>query len=1266
MLLVVAGRANAQNASGSIEQWRWSGELSLPRANACAALLSDGRILVAGGVSGGAPTAVTDMYDGSGRFTVAGSMLQPRENTACVTLTDGHVLVSGGNDAASSLRTTEMYDPATDSWSPGPVMAAPRAGHTATLTPWGAVLISGGDADGVVELIGLSGGRTVGTLPPAARGAAVLALSNRKIVIAGGSDSDGPTDGIWLYDVDSDAITFSGRMLMPRRAFAAAALQDGTVLFTGGYGADGNPLSTAEIFDPRTGTSTPAPGLSGPRAGHQAFTLPHNGQVLLVGGADAQGVLQSTERYVPWIGRFAPAAALLASQSGMAAALTRRGGLILAGGLTDSGTLGRAELYSFATIETDKDDYQPGNIVTFTGSGWRQGEQVYVEVTALPLDQHRIEFTGTAIADGSGEIRLSGFHIDVSHLGVNFIVTAAGMESIAQSRFSDGDTTSTTISLSPSSVQNFNQPLTITGHVQDTTTIAGNPVVVGSVTIRLDALVTLGTVPMDSAANYQLVVPASTIPPGVNHQIVASYSGEGREPSSSSPASYTVFAPTTISFTNPINGSGGAYGTGQTFTAQVLPGLGAPAVATGAVTFYDRLTNAPLSAAVAVDGTGSARFTANTLPVGNNHLRADYTPITTSGYQASSSYPTVDYTYVVSAAAATVNVTVLPVSPLVGGSAHLSASVQQTGTALPTGSVTFQDGLTTISGPIALINGQVADFAYVFPNAAIHPITAIYSGDSTYSGASSSVLNVNVGKANTAGAVDSSVSPSIAYGQAIQLTGHVSISPASFGSPTMIGGTAEFRDNGAPISGARDLGVGPGGAVQAAAGIPAVPFPPGDHQISLHYNGDANYSPSDSPVYLIHVNPATSTTTISSDVAAVSLGSAVTYKVTVNVTPSSAYSDNPPGSVTIYDSSGPTPLSAACSSQALTGGVQGVSTFSCTVTYNGVFPLNGGTHNITAAYTGDPSIGAGHPQISGSSSGAISVNVQVNLSPVDFSFSASANPSTFGQAITLGVTVAPHTGSGSPTGIVTFFDNGAAIGAAKPLNRGSAALTIGAGAGSDVVSPLAVGPHTITAQYGGDGNFAFTDSAQTPAPSTKSVLLTVNQGAVNVGVVAPSAGSQVYSTPVVLTAVVSPANAGAPVPTGNVQFWDGAVGPGSPLGNPVPLNASGSAQVTVSTLAVGTHIFYAQYLGSASYAGGNSPSAGNLAIAKADTTTSLDAPPAGIAGAPINLTAHVTLKAPATGFLSGAVNFYDYTLSTLIAAASINAAGVATVTLNLT
>jgi len=133
------------------------------------------------------------------------------------------------------------------------------------------------------------------------------------------------------------------------------------------------------------------------------------------GGANATGTLFSTDSYAPQTGAFTETPPMNVARSGGAASLLGRGALAVAGGESAYGYLASAEVYGFATsrrigatIRQDPGDHY--------GSGWKPGETVLVQVTAYPLDQHKIEFTGAALADGTGQIRLTGFQVDQSHL----------------------------------------------------------------------------------------------------------------------------------------------------------------------------------------------------------------------------------------------------------------------------------------------------------------------------------------------------------------------------------------------------------------------------------------------------------------------------------------------------------------------------------------------------------------------------------------------------------------------------------------------------------------------------------------------------------------------------------------------------------------------------------------------------------------------------------------------------------------------------------
>jgi hypothetical protein len=187
-----------------------------------------------------------------------------------------------------------------------------RMGHTATLLNNGMVLITGGIYGGQsytnrsAELYDpLSGtfSYTTGSMTtPRAFHTATL-LNNGKVLIAGGDDEYGAgvLSSAELYDpVTGTFSATTGTMASRRYSHTAALLNDGRVLIAGGEnGPPFVPMASAELYDPVTDTFTDAASMSTPRASHTA-TLLNNGTVLIAGGVDASGnVLAGAELYQP-------------------------------------------------------------------------------------------------------------------------------------------------------------------------------------------------------------------------------------------------------------------------------------------------------------------------------------------------------------------------------------------------------------------------------------------------------------------------------------------------------------------------------------------------------------------------------------------------------------------------------------------------------------------------------------------------------------------------------------------------------------------------------------------------------------------------------------------------------------------------------------------------------------------------------------------------------------------------------------------------------
>jgi hypothetical protein len=79
-------------------------------------------------------------------------------------------------------------------------------------------------------------------------------------------------------------------------------LLDGRVLVAGGFSSIGEPLASAELYDPGSGTWTAAPNMDTPGAGQTATLLP-DGRVLVVGGVSSNGTsLASAALYDPGSG----------------------------------------------------------------------------------------------------------------------------------------------------------------------------------------------------------------------------------------------------------------------------------------------------------------------------------------------------------------------------------------------------------------------------------------------------------------------------------------------------------------------------------------------------------------------------------------------------------------------------------------------------------------------------------------------------------------------------------------------------------------------------------------------------------------------------------------------------------------------------------------------------------------------------------------------------------------------------------------------------
>ena len=230
----------------------------------------------------------------------------------------------------------------------------------------------------------------------------------------------------------------------------------------------------------------------------------------------------------------------------------------------------------------------------------------------------------------------------------------------------------------------------------------------------------------------------------------------------------------------------------------------------------------------------------------------------------------------------------------------------------------------------------------------------------------------------------------------------------------------------------------------------------------------------------------------------------------------------------------------------------------------------------------------------------------------------------------------PIPGGITPTGMVSFVDNGVSLGTAVLDAGGSALFT---------TSALTAGVHPITAQYGGDAR---------SGPSTGSLSQTINKANTTTVVVSSSPTLAVFGQPVTLTATVSGVAPSTRIPTGSVTFLRGPTALGS-----ASLNATGQATFTTGTLVVGNNPITAVYAGDASANASGSPVL-TQPIVTAVSATAVMVSPQPTFGA-VTLTATVTLAAPSVATPTGAVTF-SVAGGAPLGPVPLNAAGRATVT----
>ena len=424
----------------------------------------------------------------------------------------------------------------------------------------------------------------------------------------------------------------------------------------------------------------------------------------------------------------------------------------------------------------------------------------------------------------------------------------------------------------------------------------------GSITF-MDGAAPLGTVAVVSG---QAAVTTSTLTSGT-HTITAVYGGDTTyNTATSAPLTQNVGKTTPVLPPPVVSNPTQTFGGTETITETVPPGVSGP------VTFYNGST--PIGTAPVVNGT--ATITVSNLPVGSNPITAS-TPGDTNNNPATSPATTVTI------------IKTTPVLPAPGVSStnpnpNTPVTITEQVPSGVTGPITFSNGSTPL-GTAPVVNG-VATLTVPSLPLGSNPITASVAETATSNAATSPATTVTVGTVTPTVGLTSSVNPA-ALNQAVVFTASV---------PAGATGTVTFRD------GATILGTGVVGSGVATLSVSTLTI--GTHPITASYGGDSNYNAAVSPALSQVIGKLPTTITLSVGSGTTLINSSVTFTAVVSSTV-----PTPTGTVTFLE--GTTVLgSVALSTNGNVVGFQLTGTAALAIS-----TLSGGSHQITAVYSGDTS-----------------------------------------------------------------------------------------------------------------------------------------------------------------------------------------------------------------------------------------------------------------------------------------------------------------------
>ena len=519
----------------------------------------------------------------------------------------------------------------------------------------------------------------------------------------------------------------------------------------------------------------------------------------------------------------------------------------------------------------------------------------------------------------------------------------------------------------------------------------------------------------------------------------------------------------------------------------------------------------------------------------------------------------------------------------------------------PTGTITLTDNGSPLGAGAYPLNSQgYAEDQSVFLTGGTNSISANYPGDTGYTDSGPTANAVVITKAPTTIALGAPSAPGPFVGSYVSITATVNtqvLQPPAADLPSTATGAVQFFVDSTPIQPGTDTSVTYStdftstGYAQLTATLFTNTLTAAAHTITAQYNGDGNYA--ESPVSSGQtIHPVVSTAlSLQSQNPTPLAGTSVLFTATIN--PSQQLSSAPTGTI-VFTIPNETSQSQTISNNEATAS----------------FTMPAGVVYVEAQYQGDSNY-------AGSDT---SITEVVTAIPTSVTVTSSNQAPQVGTSVTYTASVSnTQTNTLAPTGTVNFniAAGGAFLGGAQVVG-GQASITS---------ASLPAGVQAVSATYLGDtyhpvttGLITETVSLGTSTTSLSSSALTIPPG-----------------TNVTFRVQVSGASIGAPIPTGNVQFTAN----GASLGT-VSL-ANGTAQVSTSTLALGSVSIVATYSGDSNYTGSTATLTETVAVTPAFSVT---ASPSALTISAPGQSVSTTLTLTSQGSLSGSGGFSSSTCGT--------------------